>query len=95
MCKKLNDQQDARNNLATMLCEEVVIRVHDIFEIDREGRADLIGFAALLGDGIDRIMTFFRVDSKNGVHCDGCISNPALGNRGIAAYYGGDYAVSR
>lgn len=87
MCK---DRELATAKFYDELREESVTKRHAIFEVDRDGKPDLIGFAATFAEGF---MTFFDVDSENEVHCSNLVPIPAMGNRGVAAFFGGDYAI--
>ena len=90
MCKSTKSQEKATSNFFEKLRGEAYRKPRAIFEVADDGRADLIGFAA----HVDGILNFFRVMPDESVRCDGLVSIPAMGNRGIAAYYGGDYAVA-
>ena len=89
MCKSIESQNVATDNFFAKLRGEVYSHTKAIFEFSDDGRADLIGFAALIEDSV---LTFFSVEPDNSVRCADCIARPAMGNRGIAAYFGGDYA---
>ena len=90
MCKKDDDKRTAIGNFFNKLHGEGVAfqKPRALYEIADDGRADLVGFAAI----IDGLLNFFRVMSDNSVRCDGMIPYPAMGNGGIAAYYDIDYA---
>ena len=83
------DEKKAIDNLFTMLRGEPYSRPHAIYAHSIDGD-ELVGFAAFVED----VLTFFRVDSDESVHCDGLVSHPAMGARGIAAKYDADYAIA-
>ena len=89
MCKSAENQNKAIDNLYAKLRDEVYSRPHAIYEHTDYGD-DLVGFAAF----VEGTLNFFRVMPDNSVRCDGLVSYPAMGARGIAHQFGGDYAVA-
>ena len=90
MCKSAESRAKAMDNFFVKLRGEPYSKPRAIYARDFDGRDDLIGFSAFF----EGVLTFFRVMPDESVRCDGLVSYPAMGNRGIAAYYGGDYAVA-
>lgn len=90
MCKSIESRKKATDNFFLKLRGMAYSKTKALYEIDDAGRADLIGFSAF----VEGSLNFFKVMSDLSVRCDGLIDLPAMGERGIAAYYDCDYAVA-
>ena len=90
MCKKAIDQTAATNNFFDKLRGESYSRPAAIYELSNDGKADLIGFSVVW----EGVLTFLGVRRDNSVYCTESVPYPAMGLRGVAARFGGDYAVA-
>lgn len=89
MCKSTESRKRATQNFFDKLRGEAYSKPRALYEISDDGKANLIGFAAF----VDDCLNFFKVvEGTLAIRCDGIIPYPAMGNNGICAYYGADYA---
>lgn len=90
MCKKQENQNKAIDNFFDKLRGESYGRTFAIYERCDSEQSDLLGFAAF----VDDVLNFFRVMPDDSVRVSDMVPYPAMGTRGIAAYFSGDYAVA-